>query len=442
MSGLLVAFVLFTITGAAVALIAGARGVGTTIERMAEMYLLGLGSVGTALFIAGLVHLPIGRGTVAALFALGAAVLVWRRTEAAQLFRESDSRERLLLPAIVLTIPLISILLSTQYVPLHDYDGRVFWVLKAKAIATEHSIDGGFFRGKGAYDPRNEYPLLMPLNDAAIFSLAGTLDDRLVQGLYALCAAALLLVLRNRLSLFYGAVTGSWLAALAAWLPQLSFNGEGGAIGAYSDLPLAAFAACAFFAVMDAEHGSASLFPLWLVFLVLTKNEGMIIALVLVVIALLKKYRAANARGAAIAFGSSVMALSIWRYRILPGDEENLPRLLLHFPSHLNRFFPATAAFGMTALEPRTWGFFWIAVGICAVTALLKRRDAWAPALLLVAMLSIYDCVYMETTWRMEDLVATSANRLLIQLIGPALFLLAAGSEAIFGVVEVSKGAE
>src|SRR6185295_10630769 len=90
------------------------------------------------------------------------------------------------------------VLIASYTLPLTDFDGRVFWVLKAKAIAHEQSIDGPFFRGESTFSPRNRYPLLIPLDAAAVMGLARELDDKQVRGLYALTFLALLLVIRRR----------------------------------------------------------------------------------------------------------------------------------------------------------------------------------------------------------------------------------------------------
>ena len=98
---------------------------------------------------------------------------------------------------ILLCIPLIALTFAAAIAPLNDFDGRAFWVLKAKGIAHERSIDGPFFHG-GTHDPRNQYPILIPLDGAVILSVAHDLDDRQLRWLYVALLAALALLVRER----------------------------------------------------------------------------------------------------------------------------------------------------------------------------------------------------------------------------------------------------
>jgi hypothetical protein len=172
--------------------------------------------------------------------------------------------------ALVCAIPFVAIFFVTAVVPLHDFDGRAFWLLKAKAIATEGRIDGPFFQGHTTYDPRRGYPLLVPLDAAAVMT-ATTLDDRQVRWIYLLALLALALHARRWI--------GWWAAALLPWIPQFAVTADGGATSAYNDVIVAAFAGCAFLELIGGE--SPLRFGLWLAFLVLTKNEGVPYALVL-----------------------------------------------------------------------------------------------------------------------------------------------------------------
>jgi hypothetical protein len=404
MTGLLITAILFPLAGS----LLGRRTV-------AEAFLLGLGVVGGALFVLGVLHVP---------FVITLIMVVV--AGAAGLTRRSDV-PRMRFP-IVLTMaavaPIVMLAVAAAIIPLHDFDGRAFWLLKAKALADERSVDGPFFHGAKVTDPRNQYPLLIPLDAAAVMMAAGESEDRQVRWIYLFAFAAFVLHLRQRLARFVEPAAAAWCAALLAWTPQFAVNNEGGSLSAYSDIALAAFIACAFFELM--EPRAPLRFGLWLSFLVLTKNEGLPIAAILLVIGAWS-FRRRIIRSIA-PFAIAVTALLVWRANIPRTDEENLAVLLPALPSHLDRFIPAVAQSASYFFALSSWGLLWTA-GLAALAILALRREWRAPAIVL-SVFVLYVAVYMITQWTMRDLIAASANRLLMHMIGPALFAIARVSDS------------
>jgi hypothetical protein len=447
MIGLAVTLALFPLVGWSI----GRRSFG-------EAFLSGAGLTGALLFLAGVVHLPL----VLALGLIG----VWCAGSGLwELMRRSTGQPNSypLLPTILLCIPLIALTFVTAITPLSDFDGRAFWVLKAKGIAHERAIDGPFFRG-ATLDPRNHYPILIPLDGAVILGIAHDSDDRQLRWLYLGFLAAFALLVRERIGRLVSPAAGAWCAALLVWIPQFAVEPEGGATSAYSDIALAAFAAGAFFELVDVVAGSRGLavsgcsalssprdsattqprdrehdretarprgrairFGLWLAFLVLTKSEGLPFALVLLIIGafVFRKRILFPAITAVIA----AMALFVWRARIPAGDEEDILRILPTVFGKLHHLGDALGAFpAHMFLFPR-WGLFWIAVVVAAVLAWsVDRRAARVAISVIVAMLAVYAGVYVATEWIVSDLIAVTADRLLMHVMAPALFLLALAS--------------
>jgi hypothetical protein len=325
------------------------------------------------------------------------------------------------LPTILLILPLVALTFITAITPLSDFDGRAFWVLKAKGIAHERSIDGPFFRG-ATLDPRNHYPILIPLDSAVILGLSHDLDDRQIRWLYLGLLIALALLVRERIGRLVSPAAGAWCAALLVWIPQFVVEHEGGALSAYNDIALAAFAAGAFFELVSA--GSPVRFGLWLSFLVLTKSEGLPFALVFLIIGafVFRKRIAIPAIAAAVA----TTALFVWRARIPAGDEEDILRMLPTVFGKLHNLGHAFAAFPTHMFLFARWGIFWIAVVIAAVLAWhVDRRAARLAIAVIAAMLAVYIGVYIATDWIVSDLIAVTADRLLMHVIAPALMLIA-----------------
>jgi hypothetical protein len=399
MTGLVVALIVFTAAG----------GFGVWSER----FLRGLAIAGIAMFLGGLVQVP-PLVTLAVVVLWGAGVSpAWRaRRRAAPRPGETPAPHNGsgILPLVVTLIPVVIVFAAALRLPLLDFDGRVFWLLKAKAIAQESAIDGPFFHGETTWNPRNRYPLLMPLDTAAVLKLSHSMDDHEIRGLYALTFLALLLVVRRRV--------GPWEAAIVAWIPQLLVNVEGGALTAYNDIPLAAFAACALFDVVD--EAPPARIGIWLAAMTLTKSEGLLYAAVILACAAYV-YRK-KIWPAATQYAVAIAALMLWRSRIPATDEEDFLGRLPLLPHNLDRIVPAITGVVRHMFTFQQWGFFWIAVVIGAVIAI--RRREWIPAATIAAMLGVYLAAYLVTEWQLGELIDRSADRLLAQLVGPAVLLI------------------
>jgi hypothetical protein len=384
---------------------AAARLVGNT-----SSYLLGLGVVGSVLYVTMLMHVP-PPWTLAVMVAGSILVLAIRRAP------PEPHHDWSVAPIVVTLAPIAVLLFVTLITPLNDYDGRAFWVLKAKAIGHERQIDGPFFQGEVMFGPRNEYPLLMSLDAAAVMMVARDIDDRHIRWLYVFMLAALAFHARRWV--------GVWPAALIPWIPQFSVEPEGSALSAYSDLPLAAFAACAVFELIGGA--SALRFGLWIAFMVLTKNEGLALAVILLIPAVFR-FRRQVVRSF-VPFAIAVATLLLWRSLIPAGDassSENFATNLQLLPQHIDRLPLALGGYLRRAADFEAWGLLWFAVAVAAIV-LLWRRD-WktlaVPAYVILAASALYIAIYTATNWVMYDLINASADRLLMHLIAPALVLM------------------
>jgi len=365
--------------------------------------LFAIGAFGAVTFVLAAVHVPLVISMIVALLISGGqAILPVRKGKIDRTGRIACA------PLFVAAIPVVILAINVSIVPLHDFDGRAFWLLKAKAIAHEHSIAGPFFHNQVVHAPRNQYPLLMPVDAAAAMLVSGSIDDSHVRWLYLLTFAAFIWVVARRI--------GPWCAAILAWLPQFAVASEGGALSAYSDIAIAAFVACAFLEMIDGD--SPARFSCWLAFLVLTKNEGLPVALILFAIGLTRRrwWRAA------IPLTAAVAALFAWRAGIPKTDEEDYVALLPSFASHLHRVVPASIEFAKHAFDFAAWGAFWIAAVVALI--LIAKKEWRAPAT-VGAIALVYIGAYTITQWNLRELIDVSADRLLMHVTGPALFAIA-----------------
>ncbi len=400
MTGLLIAAILFPVAGCVV----GRRS-------LPEVYLFGLGVVGAAMFVFGVLHVPFTVVMAAVVVAGLLGFLVAEPTG------NAVTRQPGNLAKLAAIIPLLLIAIPAAIVPLNDFDGRGFWLLKAKALAHERTISGPFFHNEIVDDPRNQYPLLLPLDAAAVMMIAGDDDDRQVRALYFFTFAAFVLYVSRRIN--------PWCAAVLAWTPQFLVSNEGGVLTAYSDIAIAAFVTCAFFELLDGK--SPLRFGAWLSFLILTKNEGLPIAIVLGVAGIVS-FRREIIRSVAPA-AIAAIALFAWRSGIPKTDEEDYLRLLPTLPSRLNRLGPAIFESSKHFFAVSSWGLVWIAVWIAL--AILIWRNEWRAPAVVISICAIYLGAYITTNWVMRELVDASADRLLMHVIGPALFAISRATDVI-----------
>lgn len=432
MIALLVTLVYFPLVGWALLRLLAEEPALTRVEWYAAAVLAGVGGSGSLLFLLGLAGLPMTLAVMLSPAAVAAVVLiVTRRRRRLPL---SDARYPKL-ATLMLLVPIIVISMDTAALPLRDYDGRVFWLLKGKAIAHEGSITGPFFQGETTRNAHSHYPLLVPLDAAVIFSLTGDLENRHVRWLFGLVAIAFLLFVRGRLAAITGPAAAGWTAAVIAWLPQFSFAIYGGAVSAYAEIALIAFTAGALFDVQQMALGRLvpSTLAVWTTFLVLTKNEGTVISAILFVVAAAAAGRerrsirllATSALAPLVAFA----ALLAWRARVPLEHDENYLALIPQLPQKLGLVPVAARELFSRMLDLDSWALFWPVAGAALVLALASSEWKAAVRSLFVAAAigATYVAIYTVTNWSIPELAASSANRLLMHLLPSASVILALG---------------
>jgi hypothetical protein len=423
MSGWIAALLWFPLIGAALARVARFSLPGDPISRWGMVWLTGYASSGVLLFALGVLRVPLALSTLAAIAAISLVISLGLRN------RHEEERIRWpLLPSALMIAPLLVLMLQAAILPVTDYDGRAFWVLKGKAIAQERAIDGPFFEGRSARNLHSEYPLLVPLGEAVVFILGGDLDDRHVRPTFALLAIAFLLALRHRLASISGAGAAAWIAAALAWIPQFVALPEGSAASAYADVPFAAFFGLAAARIAMPGESRRDL-PLWLAAIVLTKNEG--IAAAIAILAALALARLLHGgRWPAAPFGAAAIAtllLSIWRARVPLEFDENYGAMMATLPERSDRVPEAAAALLRRAFVFDSWGLFWYAAVVAALIAITGKR--WRIALIAIvagaAQCAAYVATYAISPWILRDLAGSSGSRLLLHLIGCAAIVIA-----------------
>ncbi len=340
--------------------------------RLAYSYLLGVVSVAGAMYVASyvsgfklgrtliftIVFLPAGLGLIRRLSARhDVAGDSHRRSRSWKTARRDPFVAAVLAVAVLVTLGL---LVDAVTNPITDFDGRMTWCLQAKYIRAEESVTPAALRESKWYVTNRGYPLLLPLAQVAVQqALATPDDDRVIRFFYAAFFPASLLIVYEGAARLAGPRLAATAVLMASTVPFLAFWANGGAAGTYSDFPLACFFSAGMLLVLtDRNSLSAAMAAgLLLAACVVTKREGLVLALAVVV-------------------AGSALVLSRWTCRVRPGRA----RYVLTWMSLL--FVPVVAALALRL----SWSAKIPSTTVDYVTPLMRvsTYGDWFPRLLSV----------------------------------------------------------
>ncbi|HEV8582254.1 MAG TPA: hypothetical protein VGX68_24550 [Thermoanaerobaculia bacterium] len=434
-------------------------------RRLAFAYLLGVAWIGLFLYAAS--HfggMPIGAPLVflAAFIPLsaGAAVavglLVTRKWLAPPAARPRRPLQALGWIGLSLLAALVSfsVLANALTHPLDDWDGRMTWSAQAIFIREAGSVDAEILRSPKTFVSHPRYPLLMPLAQVAVLEATGSDDERAFRAVYAAFFPALVLLVVDAGRRWSGRRAALLTTFALLTIPWIPFDREGGAAGAYSDLPLACFFGGGLLLLIRGRprvsHGVAA--GLLLAAAVLTKNEGLPEAAITLVLAggsgltaLRRRVRSVRARLLATAAASGLVLAAFvllfsWRSAVPNRYDESYFETfsVLSFVSNLasGRSFSTLPMIAARMFSTGMWGLFWWSAPLVFLTAAptLRRPPttflAIAAATPVVVAWSAYSQVsaaiyYAGVTW----------NRILLQAAVPGFALLALAVRRLLSAV-------
>jgi hypothetical protein len=450
---------LFAVPGIALtSFFPGLRSVPWT-SRPGYGYALGVAAVAGSLYmLSALFAVPLRRpaifGVAAALTAAGLvkALLVRRSAHAPRPVRRRGRTAVLAVAALIAAGVSAGLLAEALAEPLLDWDGRMHWAAQARYIRYEGSVlPLAVTRGQWFINhPR--YPVLLPVAQVAVLEATAAGEDEFpFRALYAAFFPALLMLLYDAARRWAGWLPAALAVMAACGLRFLTFFVDGGAMGAYSDVPLACFAGAALVLLLrgqvTAADGVAA--GLFLGAAVLTKNEGTILAAAALAAASLPLLRLRREdrraprkrlllKGARLCAAASVFVAALaffvfWRSGIPNRQDENYEEIvrvgnLLH-EAVVRVPFLASRVLARTFLTWDHWTGFWWAFAIVLIAgrsvlrgrrAALSRPLALAAATPLIVGWGAYSAIegpgwMIEVTW----------ERFLVQGMVPLLLLFA-----------------
>lgn len=395
----------------------------TIAGRIAFQFVIGTAAHGTLLYALAAFGVPVTRATIAMMLLAAVVVLFTTRRR---------SHERLAVPTaakVLLVVPILIWCLAAAVLPVRDYDGRVTWLPKARAIAFDGTLSGPFFQGIGGLNLHNQYPLHGPLNVASIMLMTGDTSDESARLFYPLLAGAILFATRDLMVRSCGAMA-AWIVAGLAWLPVF-IRIEGGVLAAYNDVAAMGYLGLLFLLLLGHrdERGVVAVAAIFAASLILLKNEGVTLAAAALAAAVLTRTVKRPAAVAQIA-GAAAAAIALviwWRSAVPPAYDERYDVLLRLLPERWPRLPEAALAFARQAFDFASWSFFWpiVLVSIVVVAAGEDRKRLTLPLLLLLFAFTPYVVAFAVTSWGLEELAKVAADRLLTHLVIPAAYVIA-----------------
>jgi hypothetical protein len=286
--------------------------------------------------------------------------------------------------------------------PMWAPDYLAVWGLKAKTIFLTASVPGRLFHDPETLWSHPEYPLLLPLDLAALSAWARGWDDRAPALLYPVCQAATALAAFGFLRRRGRAVGGAAAAALIAWFFPLYAPEHVG----LAEIPLALGFVLLATALLDAmTSDSTSVYARLAaasLFCAALKQDGALFALLAAIVCLVSPSAGARRRGLLLALV--------------------LPPLLHGTLLRLVRGPVPERIFDLGLLAPARWGEW---LGRIAQAASHIVTVEVASALLPLVALAVFFFVTRRG----------AADRLLPLLGGQAFFYAAACSLSAIGVV-------
>lgn len=262
--------------------------------------LIGATAFGLQLWFYGAIHLGWNIATLLAPWIIGA--IVGRRRVLDMLAADRRSLRTLISDRGIdwfdLTLMVAAILIAATYLlalvtqPVTAWDGIAMWLYKAKLFYAQHAVDLSPIRGSADMPRHLDYPPLFPLMIDTVYVLFGRVDDVVGKGVNFLylvaavgtCTTAVTSYAGRRLAI----VSAFLLVAMPLFSVALLFSTYMG----YADYAVAVCMMISLIFLHRAELrdgvGSVTLAVVFATIAALTKNEGLVFLLIVLVLVALR----------------------------------------------------------------------------------------------------------------------------------------------------------
>ena len=429
----------------------GARAV-----RFAWAFLLGVAWMGSGAYACShVLHFTLGRKLFVALALLPmvfAGIRHWRNRKLGP--KRAMSRPRVgAVPLVAFSFGLVlssALFLEALSNPITDWDGRMTFGPQGRFLNAERTVDADVFRQERWWVAHPRYPLLMAIAQLPFLQLVPAADERVVRPLYATFYPVFLLLTYGILRRLVGRTPAALTTLAAMAIPFPAFFNHGGASGGTSDLSLACFWGAGLFLVARARTTTAGLAGgLLLAACLLTKNEGLPLAVLALLAALLYTFvctlglrprpvglalpleagrRLRPLLWATLIAGAAMALLIDWRSSIPNRWDEAYPALpnAAVLEETVHRFPTIVTEARKLTFDAKAWaGFWWVAPAMILIGgSMTRRRITIVPVAAILGALALYAIAYGASPWPAALIVQTTWNRFLVQMLLPWLVLL------------------
>jgi len=378
-------------------------------EKLAFSYGLGMGVVTLQFFIYHFLKIPSTRLTLLIPWIpIAAAGLFFIKQPAPDAGRKERFSlfEKLLLCGI--SFEVIFAFFKALIRPLESFDSIAIYAVRAKAIYLAGGIAPDFFTKLTHSFPNPDYPLLIPISEAWVYTLMGGINDLLVKAIFPMYFLSILVIMYFFLKRFISRKFALIFTFLLATIPQLKHFATIG----YADFALAFYYSIAtmllYLWMREKKTPVLLISALFMGFAVLTKNEGT--ALCLVNFLILSIFLAKNLKAPIIRqvfiylFVAGIITIPWFALKLSAGMDNEILQFSSISLERLSDTFKNPGRIGVIFYEfqkqffgPKKWNILWILFFACLA---LNIKKAFSPnikymSLAILFILGLYGGIYL-----------------------------------------------
>jgi hypothetical protein len=339
---------------------------------------------------------------------------------------------------LALGMEILSCFVRAGSTPSMTFDAAGIWGYKAKQIYLSQGIPASELGNTHFPIYHADYPLLIPLNQAFLYFFLGGFNDFAAKLLFAgFYLSTLVLFYSFSARVVPARLPRLMLTFLLASTPYFSDQATNG----YADLPLAYFFFCSVILLFQWSQSPSLIFAvlsaLYAGFAGITKNEGLMLAIVMIPILMFAWLRLSGERRAqtkiihlfwfvAILAGTLLPWLIIRQQIGFMNDLINSRTFAQLGIEKLRRLGPILWQYQKIIFGLRNWNLSWILVLGCLTLGWRRWFRSEAMYLLLPAGLGLagYTVVFMISTYDLQWHLSTAASRLFLHFLPLAFFFL------------------
>lgn len=302
--------------------------------------------------------------------------------------------------------------------PVAEWDTIAIWALKAKVVLHEPVVASRYFHDPAKAYSHLDYPLLWPFAMAWVWACTGSADLMSVKILGPALLGALAATFHGLVARRGPRAAAMAYTALLCGIPVVLSQSS----RLLADAPVAFFVLLAFGAgstwLDSRDDAWIRLCGVFAAALILTKNEGLGLAAILVIALLVCRAPIRPVAAWTIALPAVVTApWLIFRVGIPKLAEDYGARLQpALFLANIGRVPGIARALAMEALNVEDWLLLWplVLLGLILGARRLRRPPSALVAVSLGLIAAMYGAIYVVTPWDVGPLIESTAARLML----------------------------